>query len=136
MLENACVANCTCCKLHVLQILCAAKSTWCKFHVLQIVCFVNWMFCKLHVLKIACVENCMHWKWRFTKPHKSIITSFLYPVKIGQGGRYIVSRINSKNSDCAVHLSQKKTRKTHSTAREISYVGRSHGLFQDEHLRP
>ena len=51
-LVRPCVANCTCCKLHVLQIAYFANCTCCKLHLLQI-----FYKCKLHLLQIAFVPN-------------------------------------------------------------------------------
>ena len=79
MLQIADVANCMCCKLHVLQIAhvancIAANCTYCKLYVLLIkgvenyTCFkfnvANCMCCKLNVLQIAFVANCMCCKLR------------------------------------------------------------------------
>ena len=45
-LQIAAVANCTCCKLHMLQIARVANCTCCKLHVLQIANVAKWACCK------------------------------------------------------------------------------------------
>ena len=52
------VANCMCCKLHMLQISGTVNCTFCKFYLIQIACVANCTCCKLHILQIARVANC------------------------------------------------------------------------------
>ena len=64
------VANCTYCKLHMLQIACVSNCMCCKLHGLQIAHIANCTHLKLYMLQIASVANCTCCKFHMLKSCK------------------------------------------------------------------